>query len=105
MEAPSTLIRRADAGDPLAKALAAILDSGFVVLTRDGAGRFVHVSAVLGSLLAIGDGRGDVYTRQLRYYDRNKRFLALSEVQPQQVRTSGRSRRGDLNLIETAGGR
>ncbi len=105
MEALSSLVRRAEAGDPLAKALEAILDSGFVVLTRDGAGRFVQVSEVLGSLLAIDDGRGDMYTRQLRYYDSNKRSLPLSEVPPQQVRTSGRSRRGELNLMETAGGR
>lgn len=105
MDSLSSLIRRAEPGDPLAKALAAILDSGFVVLTRDGAGRFVQVSEVLGSLLAIGDGRGDMYTRELRYYDSDMRPLPLSEVPPQQVRTSGRRRRGELNLLETAGGR
>jgi hypothetical protein len=42
MEALSSLIRRADAGDPLAKVLAAILDSGLVMLTRGDASRWGH---------------------------------------------------------------
>jgi hypothetical protein len=38
MEALSPLIRRADAVDPLAKALEAILHLGLIVMTRDGVG-------------------------------------------------------------------
>ena len=104
MEALTSLIRRAEPGDPLAQAMSAILDSGLIVMTRDSEGRFVQVSAVLGERLSLGDGRGDLYTREMHYYDGHERLVAVSETPAQQTRMSGRGRRNELNRLETPGG-
>jgi hypothetical protein len=104
MEALSSLVHRAEPGAPLARALGAILDSGLVVTTRDGAGRFVQVSDVLGQRLGIGDRRGAVHTNEIKYHSDDGRLLSVSEVPAQQVRTSGQGRRNELNRLETADG-
>ena len=105
MDALSSLIRHADAGDPLARALGAVLESGLIVYTRDSGGRFVEMSGVLGERLGLGDERGERYPKELRYFYTSGRMLPVSEIPAQVVRTSGRARRGELNRLETASGR
>jgi hypothetical protein len=58
MDVLSSLIRRTDEEDPVAGALAMILDSGLVVMTHDSVRRFVQVSGVLGERLTMAEASG-----------------------------------------------
>lgn len=90
MRSLTSLIRESDPRDPLVRVVRALLDSGLIVATRDGAGRFVHTSDVYATALGMdGDVRGEGYLSGQRYFDPQGRELPRADHPAQQVRMSG----------------
>jgi hypothetical protein len=93
MKSLTTLIHEADADDPLARTLEAILDSGLIVFSRDTEGRFVQLSEVLTDRAGIIADPGTNQPRNLRVFDENGRLLPGSEYPAAVVRMTGTPQR------------
>jgi hypothetical protein len=90
----SSLASGSGDGTELSRVLAALLDSGLVVAVRDGAGRFVQTSPVLGRLLGIDeDVRGRTRIDGLRFFEASGREIAAREHPAFIARTTGEPQR------------
>ncbi|MBT5774715.1 MAG: hypothetical protein HOH95_10130 [Dehalococcoidia bacterium] len=100
MESISSLIRDAGTGDPLARSMEAVLESGLVVFTRDSHGRFVQLSPVLNERLGMGDARGAREPGDTRTYDVSGRALSGNEYPGTITRSSGTAQHEVLLQLE-----
>ncbi len=107
MQSLTSLVRRADPGDRLAQVVRALLDSGLIVTTRDGAGRYVQLSATYGRELGIEDldGRGSTVTAGFEHFDANGNVLRRMEHPSQVARITGEPQRLTLGGARSPHGR
>jgi hypothetical protein len=105
MDPLTSLIRRAGPDDPVARTLAAILDSGLVVYSRDPAGRFVQLSPDLPERTGITASRGDQNPHNLRVFDSTGLPLPGSRYPAAIARTTGQPQRGQLMRLLSHDGR
>jgi hypothetical protein len=90
----SSLVGGSEAGDDLARAVRAVLNSGLVVTLRGGDGRFVQTSPAFCRLLGLeGDYRGQTGAEGLRYFDATGRELPAHEHPAHIARTTGEPQR------------
>ncbi|MCK9486879.1 MAG: hypothetical protein M0R73_09340 [Dehalococcoidia bacterium] len=106
MQSLSSLVNERDRNDPLVQTVAALLDSGLIVATRDGAGRFVQVSEVYGDALGVdSDVRGAPFLTGQRYYDTSGHEIPRSEHPAQVARMSGIPQRNRVLGARASNGR
>jgi hypothetical protein len=97
MRSLASLVRSADAGDLLASAVSALLDSGFVITLRDDRGALVQQSQTAADALDIHeDMRGQEFWRAARFFDGNGREIAPADYPAQVVRLTGQPQRARL---------
>jgi GAF domain-containing protein len=105
MDPLTSLIRRAAPDDPIARTLAAILDSGLILFSRDPAGRFVQLSPDLPERTGIAAARGDHNPHNLRVFDSTGRPLPGSRYPAAIARTTGQPQRSQLMRLLSHDGR
>ncbi len=106
MQSLSSLINDRDPSDPLVRTVAALLDAGMIVATRDGAGRFVQMSDVYGAALGVeADVRGEAFLSGQRFYDAGGREIARADHPAQVARMSGIAQRNRVLGVRAANGR
>lgn len=105
MRALSFVIRESDPRDPLVQTVRALLDSGLVVASRDGAGRFIQMSDVYATSLAMeSDARGGGYLGGQRYFDTNGREIPRAEHPAHIARMSGIPQRNRIMGVRAGNG-
>ncbi len=106
MQSISSLLHDRDPNDPLVRTLAALLDSGLIVATRDGAGRFVQMSDVYGSALGVeADVRGSGFLSGQRFFDLSGKEITRAEHPAQVARMSGIPQRNRILGVRAPNGR
>jgi hypothetical protein len=105
MRALSSVIRENDPRDPLVQVSSALLDSGLIVASRDGAGRWVQISDVYGAALGMEtDVRGGGYMGGQRYFDTTGREIPRAEHPAHIARMSGIPQRNRIMGVRSATG-
>ncbi len=105
MRSLSSLVRGTGTSDPLARAVAAILDSGLIVAVRDGGGRFVQTSPPFGQTLGVTtDIRGRDRVEGQRFFDADGREIAAREHPAFIARATGEPQRNRLVGYRTRDG-
>lgn len=102
----TSLVRRADPDDPLAQVVRALLDSGLIVTTRDGAGRYVQLSNIYGRGLGIEglESRGKVIAEGVELLDAAGNVVPRMAHPSQVARLSGEPQRLALGGARAANG-
>jgi hypothetical protein len=91
MRSLSSIVRDSDASDPLVQVVRALLDSGFILTTRDHRGLFVQVSPEFANALALddGDARGQSFAQGHRFFDPAGREIAKADHPAHVARRTG----------------
>lgn len=105
MRSLSTLIREADADNPIARALEAILDSGLIIFSRDTTGRFVQLSNILSDRAGLVAPVGAAQPLNMKVFNDAGRLLAGSEYPASVTRTTGAAQRDQRTRIVSDDGR
>ena len=105
MDPLTSLLRDADPGDQLALTLAAVMDSGLILFSRDSDGRYVQLSQALADEVGLLAQRGDMLPRNMRVFDVEGRLLAGSEYPASITRTTGKTQRSVRRRLVSDDGR
>ncbi len=107
MKPLTSLVRHAEPGDPLAQAVGALLASGLVVTTRDGAGRYVQLSEAYGKELGIQglEGRGSTFLEGYQFFDADGNELPRMEHPAHVARITGVPQHLQVSGVRAPNGR
>ncbi|MBT5774713.1 MAG: hypothetical protein HOH95_10120 [Dehalococcoidia bacterium] len=105
MDPITSLLRDADAGDQLALTVAAMMDSGLILFSRDSDGRYVQLSQQLADEVGLRAQRGDAMPRNMLVFDEEGRLLAGSEYPASITRTTGKPQRSVRRRLVSEDGR
>jgi len=99
MQSLTALIREANADDPLARSLEAILNSGLIIFSRATDGHFVQLSETLSERAGIIADPGSSQPRNMRVFDETGRLLPGSEYPAAITRMTGTAQRDVLRRL------